>query len=155
MSWAEIARAGRWSEWTGLPELTEAELRAGLGLALGTRASVRLGRERLELVTCGPTRYWLDGDQVRLVELVEPASPPAVELLAALGPASREGPGRHRRLDSSTDEHVYPERGLAVTVAHTFDDAPPFVAQVLLFAPTDLTGFVVELGGNDRAGPAY
>ena len=100
---------------------------------------------------------WLRGTEVVLVELRGPSSakPPA-ELLEALGPPEREGAGRFRRADAMTTEYVYPQRGLAVTVAESYDDPPSFspeVGQVLLFAPTDLRGFVVDLGGNDRGGP--
>ena len=42
-----------------------------------------------------------------------------------------------------------------MTVGHSFDTPDAFIAQVLLFAPTDLTRFVTELGGNDRPGPAH
>ena len=49
---------------------------------------------------------------MKLVELVDPPSELAAgELLAALGPAEREAPGRHMRFDASTVEHVYPRAG--------------------------------------------
>jgi hypothetical protein len=157
MKWGDVVRSGCWTEWPGLPpRLTEPELLAALDFPDATRGSARLGRQRLERVEAGEDRYWLEDETVKLVELVDPPSElPALELLAALGPAERETSGRHMRFDASTVEHVYPARGLSVTVAHGFDTPEAFIAQVLLFAPTDLTRFVTELGGNDRPGPGH
>ncbi len=48
-------------------------------------------------------------------------------------------------------------RALALTVGASYDTPPSFpdrLAAVQLFAATDLRTFVLELGGNDRGGPA-
>lgn len=160
MTWGETARAGRWTDWPGLPEqLDEATLARELGLAgrPRERTGTMLGRRRRDVVKAGNARYWLEGPNVVLVELVDPPSElPAGELLAALGPSERKGAGRYRRIGATTTEHVYPRRGLAVTTAASYDDPPgfdPYVAQVLLFAPTDLRTFVLERGGDDRGWP--
>jgi hypothetical protein len=160
VSWGDVARAGDWEQWAGLPEdLDEATLARELRLPPGParRATATLGSQRVELADAGSVRYWLRGHEVVLVELRAPASAAGpAELLTALGAPEREGAGRFRRADATTTEYVYPQRGLALTVAESFDDPPSFapeVGQVLLFAPTDLRGFVVDLGGNDRGGP--
>jgi hypothetical protein len=158
MSWGAIARAGRWTEWPGLPQpLDEATLTGELQLAPGARTPTMLGRRRREVVSSGAARYWVDGDDVVLVELVDPASElEPDELLAALGAPEREGAGRYRRIGVTTTEYVYPARGLALTVARSYDTPPgfaPFLAQALLFPPSDLRTFVLERGGDDRGGP--
>jgi hypothetical protein len=164
VTWGEAAREGRWTDWPGLPARLDRATRAReLRLPGGDHEPepAMLGRRRRRAVDLGRARYWLNGDgvgaNVDLVELVEPpSSRPPAELLAALGPPEREGPGRHRRADAMTTEYVYPSRGLALTVAESFDDPEtfePFLAQVLLFPPTDLRSYVLELGGDDRGGP--
>jgi hypothetical protein len=156
MTWAEAARAGRWTDWPGLPSpLSEDTLARELGLGAGARTDTMLGRRTRVVVEAGNARYWLEGNDVILVELVEPPSElPVGELLGALGEPEREGAGRYRKLGASTTEHVYPARGLAVTEARSYDGTfEPYVAQVLLFAPTDMAGFVLERGGNDRGYP--
>ena len=48
-------------------------------------------------------------------------------------------------------------RGIALTVSESYGQPSSFVprlAAVQLFAATDLRTFVLELGGNDRAGPS-
>jgi hypothetical protein len=160
VSWGDVARTGDWEHWQGLPEgLDEAALASELRLPPGParRATAMLGSQRVEMAESGGVRYWLRGTEVILVELRGPASAASpAELLEALGAPDREGPGRFRRADALTTEYVYAGRGLAITVAESYDDPPSFapeVGQVLLFAPTDLRGFVVDLGGNDRGGP--
>jgi hypothetical protein len=158
VSWGELARAGHWTEWPGLPEaLTARALDEELDLGTGPRTSTLLGRRRRDVVKTAKGRYWLDGNEVVLVELVDPATDrPVNELLDALGPPEREGAGRHLRIGASTTEYVYPARGLAVTVGRSYDKPPsfdPYLAQVMLFAPTDLRTFILERGGDDRVGP--
>ena len=73
-----------------------------------------------------------------------------------MGPSDREGAGRYRRFGATTTEHVYASRGLALTVAESYDDPQtfePFLGAVQLFAASDLRTFILELGGNDRGGP--
>ncbi len=159
-TWAAVALAGDWVTWRGLPaRLSETELLGGLGRTPGAnpRRPALLGHRQMDLVELKGLRYWLAHDQVVLAELEDPASTLALEaLLAALGEADRIGAGRYRRFGATTTEHVFAARGLAITVAESYDDPPtfePLVAAVLLFAPTDLRGFVLELGGNDRGGP--
>ena len=182
-TWAEVVRSGTWTAFRGLPaRLTEAELLAGLGrdpagdLAPASsppvtmppvssptepspppRRPALLGSRQRDLVELDGLRYWLDAANVVLAELEDPSSALApAELVAALGPSDREGAGRHRRFGATTTEHVYAGRGLALTVAESYDEPPafePFVAAVQLFAAADLRTFVLELGGNDRGGP--
>lgn len=161
--WAEAARSGDWTAWPGLPaRLAEAGLLAALGRDPGPhpRGTARLGSRQREVVELDGLRYWLDADDddaVVLVELVDPPCdrPPAA-LLEALGEPDRSGAGRYRRFGATTTEHVYAGRGLSLTVAESYDEPPgfePFLAAVLLFPPSDLRTFVLELGGNDRGGP--
>jgi hypothetical protein len=159
-SWAGALGDGDWTTWPGLPvELREHDLGAALGRDLagaGLRPAL-LGRRHLGVAELPGLRWWLDGTRVVLVEIENPpCAGTALALLDRLGPSDRTGDGRHRRFDATTFEHVYAGRGLSVTVAESYDDPPgfePFLAAVLLFAPTDLRGFVLELGGNDRGGP--
>lgn len=156
MSWGGVARAGDWTAWTGLPaDASELSVVSELGLAGGERSSTRLGSRRRTLVQGDGWRYWASAEgTVVVVELEAPASAlPWDELLPALGPAEREAPGRHTLLGATTTEYAHPSRGLALTQAESSDRPPsfePYLAQVLLFAPTDLRGFVHELGGDDR-----
>jgi hypothetical protein len=158
--WASAALAGDWVSWPGLPaRLGEEALlrRLGRAAAAHPHRPALLGRRQADLVELERLRYWLSDGQVALVELEDPASMLApAALLSALGEPDRTSAGRYRRFGATTTEHVYAARGLAVTVAESYDDPPtfePLVAAVLLFAPTDLRGFVLELGGDDRGGP--
>jgi hypothetical protein len=158
VSWGPIAREGRWTEWAGLPEpLAVSTLHDELEPGTGPRSSTLLGRRRRDVVKTPKGRDWQYGNDVELVELVDPPSDrPVAELLEALGPPEREGAGRYLRIGATTTEYVYPSRGLALTVGRSYDDPPsfePYLAQVLLFAPTDLRTFVLERGGDDRPGP--
>jgi hypothetical protein len=160
MSWKDVLREGRWADWPGLPaDLTEPQLLDVVDFPSATRERARLGWQRLQRVQAGENRYWLEGDIVKLVELVNPPNELTPdELRERLGRAERESAGRHQRFDATTWENVYPARGIALTVASSIDEPErfaPFVAQVLLFAPTDLTSFVTVLGGNDKPGPAH
>lgn len=156
---AAIARAGRWASWPGLPAgLTVAEVLAELGgAAVPAPVASSLGRRSCERFDAPPLRVWADGAAVVLVEWLDPPSATSVEeLLAALGPPDRDGPGRHLRDGAVTTERVHAARGLAVTVAESYDDPPSFapsVATVQVFAPCTLRDFVLELGGNDTLAP--
>lgn len=158
-AWAAAARSGDWVAWPGLPAgVDEALVTRWLG-ATGEpeRRPARLGHHLVDVVHRGGTSAWVRGGVVVLVEIEDPAGGHDVDaLLARLGPPDRSGPGRHLRSGSTTTEHVWASRGLAVTVAESYDDPPthaPFLAAVQLFTPTDLRAFVLELGGNDRGGP--
>ncbi|MCL4226252.1 MAG: hypothetical protein KJZ91_17450 [Myxococcales bacterium] len=165
LAWAAALRAAEWERWPGLPpDLRERELVRHLGVdrARATRRDARLGRHDAVIVDARGLRYWLrDRDRVVLVEVTGAgrlgAATPA-ELLARLGAPAREGPGRYLEDGASTTELVFPGRGIAVTVAESYDTPPAFaprLAAVQLFARTDLRTFVLELGGNDRGGPAH
>jgi hypothetical protein len=68
-----------------------------------------------------------------------------------------EGAGRFLQSGATTTAYVYAGRGLALTVAESYDQPPSFaprLAAIQLFATTDLRTFVLELGGNDTTGPA-
>jgi hypothetical protein len=72
-----------------------------------------------------------------------------------LGAADREGAGRFLQSGATTTEYVYARRGLALTVAESYDQPPSFaprLAAIQLFAATDLRTFALDLGGNDRDG---
>ena len=158
--WASVAAAGDWAAWPGLPaDLSEPELASALGVdvADAERRGVRLGTRAAELAIVGATRWWTVEGHVVLIQLEDPAcvTPPA-ELLGSLGPADRTGDGRWLRIGATTIEHVYAARGVSLTVAESYLEPPtfePFLVAVLLFSPTGMTPFVVELGGNDRPGP--
>ncbi len=161
-AWREavaIARAGRWASWPGLPSgLTVAQVLADLaGAVAPAPVPTMLGRRPRDRFDEAPLRVWTDGSRVVLVEWIDPPSAtPVPELLAALGPADREAAGRHLRSGATTTERVYAARGLAVTVAESYDRPPsfaPVVATVQLFAPGTLRDFVLELGGNDTLRP--
>ncbi len=157
---AAIARAGEWARWPGLPPgLTATEALAELTGATTTPPPVAstLGRRTRERVDAPPLHIWTDGPSVILVEWRDPPSATTMpELIAALGAPDREGAGRHLRSGATTTERVYAARGLALTVAESYDQPPgfaPFAATVQLFAPGTLRDFVLELGGDDQPGP--
>lgn len=161
IGWADALRAADWTRWPGLPAtLRERELLDALGIDSSriTRGAARLGRRDVVVVDTGGLRYWLrDGDRVILVEVTGHlgATAPA-ELQRQLGAPARDGAGRFLQAGATTTELVYPARGIAITVAASYDTPPSFpprLAAVQLFAATELRTFVLELGGNDRAGP--
>lgn len=155
-----VLRTADWVRWPGLPpDLREAELRRDLGLdASGTRRDGRLSGHDVVIVETADLRYWLRDDRVVLLELTKRLGPtPSDDLRARLGTADRDAAGRFLQSGSTTTEYVYASRGLAFTVAASYDQPPKFAPHVIaiqLFAATDLRGFVLELGGNDRGGPA-
>ena len=159
-AWHDAIRSGVWTEYAGLPEgLAEADLLSALGREAGPhpRSPARLGSRQREVVELDHLRYWLDGATVVLVELEDPPSSLSPsELVRELGTPDRTGAGRYRRFGATTTEHVYAGRGLALTVAESYDEPPgfePFLAAAHLFAAGDLRAFILELGGNDRGGP--
>ncbi|HMG53544.1 MAG TPA: hypothetical protein VK601_08675 [Kofleriaceae bacterium] len=153
------ARAGQWTAWPGLPPgLPVASVVAALtGAAPPLAVASRLGRRQVERHDAPPLHVWSDRGAAILVEWLDPPCSGAVaELLAALGPPQREAAGRHLRAGATTTEYVYAGRGLALTVAASYDQPPsfaPYLATVQLFAPGSLRDFVLELGGNDQPGP--
>jgi hypothetical protein len=153
------ARAGQWASWPGLPSgLPVASVVAGLTGAVAPLAiTSRLGRRPVDRFDASPLRVWADGGAAILVDWVDPPCAGAVaELLAALGPPDREAAGRHLRAGATTTEYVYAGRGLALTVAASYDQPPgfaPYLATVQLFTPATLRDFVLELGGGDLPGP--
>lgn len=165
MSSLEIALRGDWLQWEGLaPDLTGGVLLAALGRG-ATAEQREPARLSLQPVTrqiyrrpTAPERVvaWFagGGDEVLLVELEEPpALTPLAAIWSAWGPADRVGPGRTIVFGAMATEHVYLGRGVALTVAESYDDPPSFaprIARAQLFAPTDLQGFLVRLGGGDR-----
>jgi hypothetical protein len=158
-----VLRAADWSRWPGLPpDLRERDLVRDLGIdrASATRRDARLGRHDAVVVDGGGLRYWLrDRDRVVLVEVTgHVGSTAPADLQRQLGAPARAGAGRFLQSGATTTELVYPDRGLAITVAASYDTPPSFaprVAAVQLFAITDLRTFVLELGGNDRGGPVH
>lgn len=160
-SYATALRSADWARWPGLPDdLREADLVRTLGLGKGaTRHDGRLGRRDVVIVEAPGLRYWLrDRNHVVLIEVTAKLGTTApAELRSQLGPADREGPGRFLQAGATTTEYVYAGRGLALTVAESYDQPPSFaprLAAVQLFAVGDLRTFVLELGGNARAGPS-
>jgi len=160
LEWARSAAAGDWAAWPGLPaDLSESELASALGVdvADAERRGVRLGTRAAELAIAGATRWWTVEGRVVLVQLEDPACVPTpADLFARLGPADRTGDGRWLRIGATTVEHVYPARGLSLTVAESYLEPPafePYLAAILLFSPTNMLAFVLDLGGNDRTGP--
>jgi hypothetical protein len=160
-SYAAVLRSADWARWPGLPvDLREKALLRDLGpgAAKATRTRGRLGRHDVTIVDAGGLRYWLrDGDRVVLVEVTQRlgAAAPA-DLLARFPAPDREGAGRYRLAGATTTEHVFAGRGIAITVAASYDQPPSFaprVAAVQLFAASDLRTFDLELGGRDRGGP--
>ena len=161
-SYAAVLRSADWSQWPGLPaDLREADLvrDLGLGRAATTRHHSRLSRRDVVIVETTDLRYWLrDRNRVVLIEVTGHlgATAPAA-LRAQLGRADREGAGRFLQSGATTTEYVYAGRGLALTVAESYDQPPSFtprLAAIQLFAATDLRTFVLDLGGNDRTGPS-
>jgi hypothetical protein len=161
-SYAAALRSADWAHWPGLPaDLREPGLVRDLRLdrAKTTRHDGRLGRHDAVIVEAAGLRYWLrDRNRVVLIEVTGNlgTTPPAT-LRAQLGAADREGAGRFLQSGATTTEYVYAGRGLAITVAESYDQPPKFpprLAAVQLFAPTDLRTFDLELGGHDRAGPS-
>lgn len=165
MSSLEIALRGDWLRWDGLDaSLTGQDLRYLLGpdVIAEAREPARLS---LQLVTRQVYRRsapphtvvaWFEdaSDRLLLIELDEPPSLASLdEIVSAWGPADRVAPGRSIVLGAMTTEYVYLSRGIALTIAESYDDPPSFaprIARVQLFAPTDLQGFLVRLGGGDR-----
>jgi len=161
-SYAEALRSADWARWPGLPaNLHEAELvrELGIGKTKATRGSGRLSRHDVVIVERPGLRYWLrDRNRVVLVEVTGQLGTKApAALRAELGTAEREGAGRFLQAGATTTEYVYAGRGIALTVAESYDHPPTFaprLAAVQLFAPGDLRTFDLELGGRDRAGPS-
>jgi hypothetical protein len=161
-SYAAALRAADWAHWPGLPaDLREPGLLRDLqlGRARPHRRDGRLGRHDAVLVEAPGLRYWLRGhDHVVLIEITGNLGTAApASLRAQLGAADREGAGRFLQSGATTTEYVYAGRGLAITVAESYDQPPKFpprLAAVQLFAPSDLRSFDLELGGRDRAGPS-
>jgi hypothetical protein len=161
-SYAAAMRSADWAQWPGLPaNMREADLVRDLGLERikPTRRNARLSRHDAVIVERPGLRYWLrHKDRIVLVEITGQlggAAPAA--LRAELGAADREGAGRFLQSGATTTEYVYAARGLALTVAASYDNPPKFaprLAAVQLFAPCDLRTFDLELGGKDRAGPS-
>jgi hypothetical protein len=161
-SYSAALRSADWAHWPGLPaDLREAGLVRELRLDRGktTRRDGRLGRHDAVIVEAPGLRYWLrDRDHVVLLEVTGNlgTAPPAT-LRSQLGTADREAAGRFLQSGATTTEYVYAGRGLAITVAESYDQPPKFsprLAAVQLFAPTDLRTFDLELGGHDRGGPS-
>jgi hypothetical protein len=152
------ARAGQWASWPGLAaKLSVAAVMAELGVAVPAAVASKLGRRALDRYDAPALHVWADHDQVVLIEWIDPPCAGTVaELLAQLGTPDREAAGRYLRAGVTTTEHVYAGRGLAVTVAASYDQPPrfaPSLATVQLFTPGTLRDFVLELGGNDQLGP--
>jgi hypothetical protein len=161
-SYAAALRSADWLHWPGLPaDLRETAFVRDLGLdrAKKQRHGGRLSGHDVVVVDTPGLRYWLrDRGRVVLVEVTGKlgAAPPA-ELRAQLGRPDREGAGRFLQSGATTTEYVYAARGLALTVAESYDHPPSFsprLAAIQLFASTDLRTFDLELGGNDRTGPS-
>jgi len=160
--YAAALRAGDWAKWPGLPaDLREADLVRDLGLAGAAphRRDGLLSRHDAVIVEIAGLRYWLrDRDHVVMLEVTGQLGTQApAALQAQLGHPDREGPGRFLQSGATTTEYVYAGRGLAFTVAESYDQPPSFaprLAAIQLFAATDLRTFVLELGGNDTTGPA-
>jgi hypothetical protein len=174
LSSLEQALAGRLSDWEGLdPGLTEESLGALLGSAYDTwpRQPARLAGQfvtnrewRREGERPQVVRAWFEGEapEVLMVDLEEPpADLDPDEIPARWGPPDREEPGRRYVPDGWTTELVYLGRGAALTVVRPFENDPSFpqfeprIAVAQLFEPTDLQGFIVRYGGNDRPGPSH
>jgi hypothetical protein len=162
-SYAAVLRSADWAHWPGLPaDLREADLQRdlGLGRAATSRHDGRLSRRNAVIVETPNLRYWLrDRTHVVLIEVTKHlgATAPAA-LRAQLGAADREGAGRFLQSGATTTEYVYARRGLALTVAESYDQPPSFaprLAAIQLFAATDLRTFALDLGGNDRGGPSH
>lgn len=160
--YAAVLRSADWAQWPGLPpELREADLvrDLALGRTPRTRHHGRLSRRDAVIVEAPGLRYWLrDRDRVVLIEVTERlgAAAPAA-LRSQLGRADREAAGRFLQSGATTTEYVYAGRGLALTVAESYDQPPRFaprLAAVQLFAATDLRTFALDLGGSDRGGPS-
>jgi hypothetical protein len=157
-AWA-VARAGRWASWPGLPsgQTVAAVIGTLTGATPPLAAASRLGRRPVDRYDAPPLRVWADGAAVVLVEWIDPPCAGTVaELRAALGRPDREAAGRFLRAGTTTTEYVHASRGLALTVAASYDQPPgfaPYLVTVQLFAPGSLRDFVLELGGNDPPGP--
>ncbi|MBO9343572.1 MAG: hypothetical protein J7454_16560 [Roseiflexus sp.] len=165
MSSLEIALRGDWLHWNGLEAgLTGQALRHLLGpdVIAEAREPARLS---LQLVTRQVYRRtspphtvvaWFEdtSDRLLLIDLDEPPSLASLDdIVSAWGPADRVAPGRAIVFGAMTTEYVYLSRGIALTIAESYDDPPSFaprIARVQLFAPTDLQGFLVRFGGGDQ-----
>jgi hypothetical protein len=160
IGYAAAIRAADWARWPGLPaDLREATLVRDLRLGRAASDKVQLSRTPAIVVQARGARYWMrDRDRVVLVELTANLGVTApADLLAQLPSPDREGAGRHLESGATTTEYVFASRGLAITVAASYDRPPRFpprLAAVQLFAPTDLRTFDLELGGRDRVAPS-
>ncbi|HMG21685.1 MAG TPA: hypothetical protein VK607_10225, partial [Kofleriaceae bacterium] len=126
--WA-AARAGEWTRWPGLPPgLSAAQVVAALtGAPPPLAVAARLGRRMVDRHDAAAIHAWTERDAAILVEWIDPpCAGPVAELLAALGPPGRDAAGRHLRAGATTTEYVYPDRGLALTVAASYDQPPSF-----------------------------
>lgn len=155
--WA-IARAGQWANWPGLPSgMTVASVFGELAITPPSPVLGRLARRSVDCHFAPAVRVWADAGAVVLVEWIDPpCAVAAAELVTTLGSPDREAAGRHLRSGATTTEYVFARRGLAVTVAASYDQPAtfePYLATVQLFTPGSLRDFVLELGGGDSPGP--
>jgi hypothetical protein len=163
-----VAADGRWSAWHGLDaDLHDGDVTTAFAVPSGlVEAGIDQLSHRARATRTVPgdgeprLRWWLDDEgAVLLLRITDPAAEAAIaDVLATLGAADREGPGRHLVFGGTTTEYVWAARGLSLTWAASYEDPPAFVprlASASVFARTDLGGFIVDLGGDDRGGPRW
>lgn len=165
MSSLELALRGDWLRWSGLEAgLTGQALRTLLGPNTveeprePARLSLQLVSRQIYYRETAPQEIiaWFEGDsdQLLMIQLDEPPSLASLDdIQSTWGQADRVGPARAIVFGAIATEYVYLSRGIVFIIAVSYDDPPSFaprIARVQLFAPTDLQGFLVRLGGGDR-----
>lgn len=166
MTLADALR-GDLGDWDGLPTgLSVAELGALLGgvTQILDGAPAQRGSRRFlvsVLERHAPPRQveaWVElgAEGVAMVEYPDPAISGLDETLARLGPPDLVLADRRFVTDATVRDHVYARRGLAVSIAEPFTDAPGHERRAVhlqLFAPTSPETYLTEIDRGDELAP--
>jgi hypothetical protein len=157
------AVGGDLASWRGLQgDETEVVVAAALAPLTGRRhqSAQRLTRtchlvsfDRTSAPT--PVEAWfaIDARTTFLVEYDNPVLVDAESLLAELGEAPLVLTDRRYSLGGLIREHIYPDRGLAVSILEPFAGGPQSAQHVQLFASTTAAAYTLDIGSGPELRP--